>query len=473
MASRRDFLKTMMVASAGLAVGGRPSLLYGQDVKNAKTKGEKVKIAYIGIGNRGQQIIEAFDKTGMVEVVALCDVDMGAKHTQKVMAMYPQAKLFRDFRKLFDEAGNLFDAVAIATPDHSHFPISMLALASGKHVYVEKPLARTFYEAELLMEAARKRPHLATQVGNQGHSEANYFQFKAWMDAGIIKDVTAITAHMNNARRWHKWDSNIHRFPTGQQLPPDMDWDSWRCAAEHHDYHPDYHVGQWRCWYDFGMGALGDWGAHLLDTAHEFLELGLPYEISMLYANGHNDYFYPYSSTILFRFPQRKGMPPVDVTWYDGLDNLPPLPEGYGSSVGADNVPTTNQGNTASKKLKPGKIIYTKDLIFKGGSHGSTLSIIPEERAREMADRLPEVPKSPSNHFENFLLACQGREKTRSSFEINGVLSQVFSLGVIAQRLNTQLFFDPRTKQITNNAFANAMLTGVPPRKGWDEFYKL
>lgn len=461
-----------MMASAGLAVSG-PSLLYGQEAKSTKTKGEKVKIAYIGIGNRGQQIIEAFDKTGMVEVVALCDVDMGAKHTQKVMAMYPQAKLFRDFRKLFDEAGNLFDAVAIATPDHSHFPISMLALASGKHVYVEKPLARTFYEAELLMEAARKRPHLATQVGNQGHSEANYFQFKAWMDAGIIKDVTAITAHMNNARRWHKWDSNILRFPTGQQLPPDMDWDSWLCAAEHHDYHPDYHLGQWRCWYDFGMGALGDWGAHLLDTAHEFLELGLPYEISMLYANGHNDYFYPYSSTILFRFPQRKGMPPVDVTWYDGLDNLPPLPEGYGASVGADNVPTTNQGNTASKKLQPGKIIYTKDLIFKGGSHGSTLSIIPEERAREMADRLPEVPKSPSNHFENFLLACQGREKTRSPFEINGVLSQVFSLGVIAQRLNTQLFFDPRTKQITNNAFANAMLTGIPPRKGWDEFYKL
>jgi predicted dehydrogenase len=472
MASRRDFLKTMMMASAGLAVSG-PSLLYGQEAKSTKTKGDKVKIAYIGIGNRGRQIIEAFDKTGMVEVVALCDVDMGAKHTQKVMAMYPQAKLFRDFRKLFDEAGNLFDAVAIATPDHSHFPISMLALASGKHVYVEKPLARTFYEAELLMEAACKRPHLATQVGNQGHSEANYFQFKAWMDAGIIKDVTAITAHMNNARRWHKWDSNIHRFPTGQQLPPDMDWDSWLCAAEHHDYHPDYHLGQWRCWYDFGMGALGDWGAHLLDTAHEFLELGLPYEISMLYANGHNDYFYPYSSTILFRFPQRKGMPPVDVTWYDGLDNLPPLPEGYGSSVGADNVPTTNQGNTASKKFQPGKIIYTKDLIFKGGSHGSTLSIIPEERAREMADRLPEVPKSPSNHFENFLLACQGREKTRSPFEINGVLSQVFSLGVIAQRLNTQLFFDPRTKQITNNAFANAMLTGIPPRKGWDEFYKL
>ncbi len=166
-------------------------------------------------------------------------------------------------------------------------------------------------------------------------------------------------------------------------------------------------------------------------------------------------------------------MPPVDITWYDGLDNLPPIPAGYGVSGLDPNIPSTNQGDTPSAKLNPGKIIYTKDLIFKGGSHGSTLSIIPEEKAKEMAGKLPKVPKSPSNHFENFLLACNGIEKTRSPFEINGVLSQVFSLGVMAQRLNTQLFFDSRTKQITNNEFANAMLAGLPPRKGWDEFYKL
>lgn len=474
MTTRRDFLRTMSVASAGIALGSNSILNAATThIPNPKPKGEKVKIAYIGIGNRGMQIIEAFHETNMVDVVALCDVDMGAPHTQKVIGMYPKAKQFRDFRKLFDQAGKDFDAVAIATPDHSHFPITMLALASGKHVYVEKPMARTFYEAELLMEAARKRPHLATQMGNQGHSEANYFQFKAWMEAGIIKDVHAVTAHMNNSRRWHEWDANIHRFPTGQQLPKDMDWDTWLCAQQWHDYHKDYHQGQWRCWYDFGMGALGDWGAHLLDTVHEFLELGLPYEITMKYANGHNDYFYPFSSTILFRFPARKGMPPVDVTWYDGLDNLPPIPAGYGVSGLDPNIPVTNQTNQKEAKLNPGKIIYTKDLIFKGGSHGSTLSIIPEERAKEMAHLLPEVPKSPSNHFENFLLACQGLEKTRSPFEIVGPLCQVFSLGVMAQRLNTQLFFDPRTKQITNNAFANAMLTQAPPRKGWEEFYKL
>ena len=124
-------------------------------------------------------------------------------------------------------------------------------------------------------------------------------------------------------------------------------------------------------------------------------------------------------------------------------------------------------------KLNPGKIIYGEELTFKGGSHGSTLSIIPEEKAKEMEPRLPKVPKSTSNHFANFLLACTGKEKTRSPFEIHGPLSQVFSLGVIAQRMNTTFTFDQRTNRITDNVFADAMLTQIPPRKGWEEFYKL
>lgn len=472
MVSRRNFLKTMALTSAGLATGAG-ELLNAKSYKQVVGAGKKVNIAYVGIGNRGLQIIEDFAKTDLVNVVALCDVDMGASHTQKAIAMYPKAKQFRDFRQMFDKAGTEFDAVAIATPDHSHFPISMLAMANGKHVYVEKPMARTFHEAELMMQAARKYPNVVTQVGNQGHSEANYYQFKAWMDAGIIKDVTAVTAHMNNVRRWHKWDTGIYKYPEAQPIPKNMDWNTWLCAARYHEYNEKYHQGEWRCWYDFGMGALGDWGAHILDTVHEFLELGLPYEVSMLKESGHNDYFYPYSSTILFRFPQRKSMPPVDITWYDGLDNLPPIPAGYGVSGLDPNIPSTNQGNTPASQLNPGKIIYTKDLTFKGGSHGSTLSIIPEERAKEMASQLPEVPKSSSNHFLNFLLACNGVEKTRSPFEIHGPLSQVFSLGVIAQQLNAQLFFDSRTRQITNNEFANALLAGTPPRKGWEDFYKL
>lgn len=476
MTTRRDFLRTMGASAMGVALGGVGSAFASPltSKETAAGKTDKVKIAYIGIGNRGEQNIEEFRRTGMVDVVALCDLDMGAAHTQKVMNMYPDAKRFRDFRELFEKAAPTFDAVAISVPDHMHFPIAMMALANGKHVYVEKPMCRTFLEGEMMMEMARRHPELATQVGNQGHSEANYFQFKAWKDAGIIKDVTAITAHMNNPRRWHNYDANILHMPGFEPMPnKDLDWDVWTGPCAYHGYSEKYHQGNWRCWYDYGMGALGDWGAHLIDTAHEFLELGLPYEVSMEYAKGHNSYFYPYSSTILFRFPARNGMPPCDVTWYDGLDNLPPLPANYGASEYNPNVPSTNQGNTPVAQLNPGKIIYGRDLTFKGSSHGSTLSIIPSANAKDIENKLPEVPKSPSNHYVNFLRACQGIEKTRSPFEINGVLSQVFCLGVIAQRLNEKLYFDPRTKQFTNNAFANSMLAGMPPRKGWEEFYKL
>ena len=475
MATRRDFLKEMGMAAAGIALGSS-NKLFATPVTSkewAAAKSEKVKIAYIGIGNRGEQNITEFAKTGMVDVVAVCDVDLDGKQCQKVLSKYPDAKRFRDFRELFEKYGSHFDAVCASVPDHIHFPIAMMAIKYGKHVYVEKPITRTFQEAELLIEAAKKNPKVVTQVGNQGHSEANYFQFKAWMEAGIIKDVTAVTAHMNNSRRWHNFDSNMYKFPDADPLPKDMDWLTWLGACQYHDYSEKFHQGNWRCWYDFGMGALGDWGAHLIDTVHEFLDLGLPYEITMKYAKGHNDFFFPFSSTILFRFAARKHMPPCDITWYDGLDNFPPLPKGYGKSEYNANVPSTNQGTTPIAKLNPGKIIYTKDLIFKGGSHGSTLSIIPEEKALEMKDKLPVVPKSPSNHYVNFLRACQGLEKTRSPFEINGVLGQVFCLGVIAQRLNTQLFFDPRTKQFTNNDFANALLTGLPPRRGWEDFYEL
>jgi len=475
MITRRKFLKTAGLASAGLTLGSISSInpLTASGMQRTNKANERVNLACIGIGNRGEQIMNDFENTGLANIVALCDIDMGAKHTQAMIAKYPKARQFKDFRELFEKGSNLFDAVTIATPDHSHFPICMMALAYGKHVYVEKPMARTFYEAELMMQAARKYPNVVTQVGNQGHSEANYFQFKAWMDAGIIKDVTAVTAHMNNPRRWHGWDTNIYKLPEGEPIPSTLDWNNWMCAVPYHDYNHLYHNGEWRCWYDFGMGALGDWGAHILDTVHEFLELGLPYEIDPVKLTGHNDYFFPTSSTILFKFPQRKGMPPVDVTWYDGTDNLPPIPQGYGASEIDPNIPPSPAGEITPSALNPGKIIYSKDLTFKGGTHGSTLSIIPEEKAKEMASKLPEVPKSPSNHFENFLRACRGEEKTRSPFEIHGTLSQVFSLGVMAQRLGTKLYFDTRLKQITNNEFANAMLTGLPPRKGWEDFYKI
>jgi predicted dehydrogenase len=472
--SRRLFIKQAIAASAVSAI---PSFRTIAGTHTLPTNplisaNDRVNLALIGIGNRGGEIANEFYNTGLCNIVALCDVDMGAPHTQEIINKFPNVPRFQDFRQMFDKMAGQIDAVTAGVPDHAHFPITMEAMAHGKHVYVEKPMARTFNEVELMIKGEKKYG-VVTQMGNQGHSEANYFQFKAWHEAGIIKDVTAVTAHMNNSRRWHTWDPKIKNFPSAEPLPQTLDWDTWLGVVKHHDYNHDFVNGQWRCWYDFGMGALGDWGAHILDTIHQFLDLGLPYEVNPTYLKDHNPFFYPMSSTIVFKFPPRGNMPALDVTWYDGLDNIPAVPEGYGVSEIDPNIPPVAGGKIQPTKLNPGKEIYSKTLTFKGGSHGSTLSIIPEAKAKELAPRLPEVPKSPSNHYANFLLSCMGKEKPRSPFSIAGPLSQVFCLGVLSQQLGEKLLFDRETKRITNNAFANQLLFGDLPRKGWEDYYKI
>ena len=469
---RRNFIKNSASAlTAAAAFSIIPSTVLGKTFGHVAPS-DKVNLACCGIGHRGGAVVKSLYKTGLVNIVALCDTDMGAPHTLEVLEMFPKAKRFQDFREMFDEMGKNIDAVTVGTPDFSHFPISMLAMSLGKHVYVEKPMARTYNEVELMMKAANKY-EVATQMGNQGHSSANYSQFKAWTEAGIIKDVTAITAHMNSARRWHKFDPNMKKYPAAQPIPKTLDWDTWLGTAQNHDYQKDFDNGQWRCWYDFGMGALGDWGAHIMDTAHQFLNLGLPYEVDPIKIEGHNPFFFPKTSTLVFKFPERDQMPALDLTWYDGINNLPELPEGYGTSELNADIPPPSNGALEPMKLNPGKIIYGKDLTFKGGSHASTLSIIPSEKAKEMESKLPKIPKNSSNHFVNFVRACKGEEECRSSFDVAGPLSQVLNLGVVAQRLNTKIVFDRKTKQITNNPLANLLLVGEQPRKGWEEFYKL
>ena len=321
------------------------------------------------------------------------------------------------------------------------------------------------------MKAAKKFG-VVTQMGNQGHCKDHYYQFQAWVEHGIIQEVREITVHMNGKRRWHGWDTGMRDFHKGQAIPKTLDWDTWLMTAEHHDFHEDFINGQWRCWYDFGMGALGDWGAHTMDDSHQFLKLGLPIEVDPIKTEGHNPLFYPQATTLAFKFPKRENMPPLTLTWYDGVENLPIIPEGYGTLDVDPNIPPVN-GKVKPTKLGAGKIIYGKDLTFKGGSHGSILKIIPEDKAKEMESSLPDFKKSTTDHFSNFLLACRGEEETLSPFEVSAPLSQVFVLGTIAQRLRVSLKFDRETKQITNNSLANRLLTGPPPRKGWEEYYQL
>jgi predicted dehydrogenase len=436
----------------------------------AASSSGKVNLACCGIGNRGADDFKELNATGLANIVALCDTDMGAPHTQTVLKMFPNVPRFQDFRQMFDKMGKDIEAVSVATPDFSHFPIAMLAMSLGKHVYCEKPMANSFREIELMM-AAEKKYKVAAQMGNQGHSEANYFQFKAWVDAGIIKNVTKITAYMNSSRRWH--GLKVSGYLPEQPVPATLDWDGWLSMAQDHKYNKGYVNGDWRSWFDFGDGALGDWGAHIFDTAHEFLNLGLPTEVEAVMLNGRSPFIFPQASTLAFRFPSRGSQPPLELTWYDGQKNLPPLPNDLGEAVVDPNIPPPSSGSIDTKKLAPGKIIYGEGLTFKGGTHGSTLQIIPESKAKDMVSKLPVVPKSPSNHFKNFLLACKGEEKCRSSFAVAGPLCQMMSLGVIAQGVNAKLAFDPATKQITNHKAANDLLAGVVPRKDWEQFYRL
>ncbi len=468
--SRRSFIKR---ASAISAVSALPFIrAAGQTSPN-----EKVNLACIGIGNQGKSDTTSLFNTGLCNVVALCDTEMGGKRTQDIINKFPDAPRFTDFRKMFDKMDKQIDAVLIATPDHSHFVVTMEAMRRGKGVYVEKPLAHSFHQLDLLI-AAEKKFKVAAQMGNQGHSDANYFQFKAYAEAGILNNVRKFVGHMNGGRRWHKWKGDpaaIRAAIAGQPNVNNVDWDTWLAHAAERPFTEQYLNGDWRCFYDFGNGALGDWGAHILDGGHEFLKWGLPVSVEPLKMEGHNQYVFPMASTLLFKVPERgPGLPACDVFWYDGATNFPELPEGFHGAKSDSNAPASLGGSDQGKALPPGKEIYGDGVVFKGGSHGSTLSLISGSKMAETKAKLPQYPKSPSNHYKNFLLSVKGEETCRSNFAVAGPLCQFMALGVIVQQVNAKIEFDAQSRKITNHEVANKLLRiGEPPRKGWEEYFKV
>ncbi|MGB0744800.1 MAG: Gfo/Idh/MocA family protein, partial [Opitutales bacterium] len=296
--NRRDFLKKSAAIGA-LKLIPASFILGKKGSAKELPPSERVNVAAIGIGNQGGNNIGALHDTGMCNIVALCDVDLEGKHTKKSQAQHPKAKKFTDFRKMFDEMSDEIDAVLVATPDHSHFSAAMLAMSLGKAVYVQKPLAHTFGQCRRLMDMA-KRSGVVTQMGNQGRSGGAYYQFQEWLKAGVIKDITRIDATMVSARRWHKWGM-VTEYPTGP-VPDGMNLDVWYDYAPERPFSKDLHPGDWRSWFEYGSGAFGDWGPHILDNCHQFLELGLPHTVEAVKLEGHSKLVYPMASTIRFSF---------------------------------------------------------------------------------------------------------------------------------------------------------------------------
>ena len=462
--SRRSFIQTALAAGAYYpCFAGRRTF----------KSGDKVRLACVGIGQQAWGDIRSFANTKLVEIAALCDTDLEGKQCVAALKRYPNVPRFTDFRKMLDAMEGKIDAVAVMTPDFSHFPALMAAMKRGLPVFSEKPLAHTFEECELLMKAAAKYG-VATQMGNQGHSGANYWQFKHYVETGIIdvSQLKHLTAHMNNPRRWHKWNGKVSAFPTGEKMPKGIDWDTWLGTATYHEYSKDYVQGEWRSWYDFGNGALGDWGAHTMDTMHRFFDLGLPTEVSIRDVKGWNPFVFPMQDTLTFKFAAKGKRPAIELDWYEGTGNKPTLPKGYRPQGWNPDIPAA-KGSTAAdaaKRLVPGKFFEMKDgTVWQGASHGSPILMCDTD------GKVPKYPKPGSNHYKNFLLAVMGKEQTRSPFSVTGPLSEVFCLGCIAQRLNRGFKFDPTTKQIVGDDEANALLKGSKgtPRKGWEEFYRV
>ena len=467
MLTRKEFLRTGAMSFPFLTSAFGPSA-YGDG--NKWTPNSKVRLACIGIGNQGGGDIGRLYGTKLCDIVALCDTDLGAAHTQEILKRFPKAPTFTDFRRMFDEydAGRLqFDAVLVGTPDHIHFVQTMAALKRHIPVYVEKPIAHTFEECRLLIEAERKYAGIV-QMGNQGHSGKNYYQFKEYVEKGVIKDVSRIVAHMNLSRRWHRWNGKVDAFPAEEPMPSTLDWNAWLGAIDLPLKHSKWLTnGNWRCWYALGNGALGDWGAHILDTAHRFLELGLPYEIDITNVTGHNGFVFPMNDTLLFRFAANSKRGPVEVEWHEGQQNPPKLPPNFIQPNRDGDIPPPG-GTVGEKKsvVSPGKEIYQRDgRVWAGASHTGPLLDL------DAPGKEPAYSPCGSNHYANFLLAVKGEEKVRSPISVAGPLCQTFALGCIAQRLNRKIRFDAERKVIVDDPVADVLLKGPPPRKGWEDYY--
>lgn len=460
---RRSFLK------AALAAGAFPFIPACNFSSKKYVLNSKVRLAAIGCGAQAWYDLKKFAAhSDICEIVALCDTDIGAKHTLEALKKYPDLPRFQDFRKMFDEMADKIDAVLVGIPDHSHFCAAMHAMKLGKAVFVEKPLAHSFRECRLLMEAEKKYG-VVTQMGNQGHSGDNFYQYRDYYNKGIIKDVVKVVSHMNMQRRWHKWGGKTSSYPKAEALPKTLDWDSWVSSAPYHDFSKDLAYGEWRCWYDYGMGCMGDWGAHILDTIHRFtLEGDLPTEVVISNCTGWNPYVFPIQDTLTMKFPKKGCHGDITLEWWEGLDNQPKPPKGFlfDSNKGLFPASTANDG-LIDPKLKPGKEIYQADgTIWQGLSHSSTLKRVG------YSGELPIYEKARSDHYRNFLLAAKGEEEAKSPFSVSAPLSQIFCLGVAAQRLNRGFKFDPVKGEAVGDEEVNRLLAGPKPRKGWEMYYE-
>ena len=401
----------------------------------------KLNIAGVGVGGMGSHDI----RTAPTEnIVAICDVD--ANHAANAAKLFPDAKVYSDFRKMLDAQKDI-DAVMVATPDHNHAVVTMAALKRGKHVFCQKPLAHSVHEALEVAKAA-KEAKVATQMGNQGQAseEARLVCELIW--AGAIGKVREIHSWSN--RRPDISPRGIPRPKETPAVPPNLDWDLWLGPSPERPFHPCYHPFAWRGWWDFGTGVLGDIGCHNLSASFKALELGWPTSVEACSTHWNappeiNSETAPLASIVTYRFAAEGDRPEIVLRWYDG-GMMPPLPE----------------------EVEPGRNIFEGDGTFIVGDQGMMLNhrLLPEAKMQEFGKPPQVLPRSPG-HYQEWIDAAKGGQPAGSNFvDHAGLLAAVVLMGNIAIRTQEKLYWDAEKLQFKNSDAANALLN-PPYRQGW------
>jgi len=432
--TRRTFLTNMALTGTGLVILSNSGSVRGTPANS------KLNIAGIGVGGRG-----AADINGVADqnLLALCDIDW--KHSGPTLEKFPNAKRYHDFRKMLDDVEDEIDAVVIGTPDHTHAPAGMMAMKMGKHCYCEKPLTHSVYEARLMANAAREHK-LVTQMGTQIHAGANYRRAVELVQSGAIGSV----------REVHVWlGANFDGPPTPTDMsqpdaptdrppvPEGLDWDLWLGPAPYRPYSPSYAPFQWRYWWNFANGQLGDFFCHYCDLAFWALKLRHPTTIE---AKGpvHPDSTAKWTIAKQ-QYPARGDLPPVHLTWYNG--------GGYPAMVKEKNVPLWGSA----------VLFIGADgmLIADYGRH----QLLPETKFAGFEAPDPFIPNSIGHHRE-WVEACKTGGPTTCNFDYSGALTEAALLCNVALRTGKKLTWDAKKLKAIGCPEADPLLRR-PYRKGW------
>jgi len=445
--SRRTFLKTASTSAAGAFL--IPNLL-------SCSPGNRLNIAVIGVGGRGKS---SWTQVPMESIVAMCDVD--DRQSAEGFKACPKAKQYKDFRKMFDEMARDIDAVIIATPDHTHFAAAMAAMELGKHVFVEKPLTHNIWQSRTLKKAA-KYYGVVSQMGNQGHTTDGIRSVKEWYDAGILGQVREVIAWQPefNKSKGGAFVPSTSFPPAGQPVPKELDWDLWQGQAAERPYNKVYVPGDWRGFYYYGNGQLGDWCCHTLDAPFWALDLGTPHTVVGEQLNPIPDHtFVSEQSRVTWQFAARGNKAPVTMKWYEGFGKPAVRPEWK-----IDELPREGMIMIGDKKT-----------LITGMRPNDARLLVPQEEWIEFQKNPPAktIPRIlEEKPVQEWVAAIKNHTLPGSNFDYAASLVEMAQVGVLAQRFGGTINYDAKNMKAVGRPELDEFIK-EPARKGWSYGEKL